>query len=178
MPQLLIIAGTGRNSGKTTLACNIIRKFSPLKSITALKITPHFHKNIQSGKVITDNTNCYIAEETDTTTGKDSSLMLKAGATKSLFVMAKDDNLEEAWSEILNHIPPNDLIVCESGGLRNLVIPGIFLMMKNSETIGLKKGTEKLIQIADRVITLDDGKIDFDSDTVEIKYNRWTLKQT
>ena len=33
IPQLMIIAGTGRNSGKTTLACQIIGKFSAIQSI-------------------------------------------------------------------------------------------------------------------------------------------------
>ncbi|MBK8884338.1 MAG: hypothetical protein IPN67_18855 [Bacteroidales bacterium] len=43
IPNLLLIAGTGTKSGKTTMACKIIRQFSELK-ITAIKITPHFHE--------------------------------------------------------------------------------------------------------------------------------------
>ncbi len=178
LPQLLIIAGTGRNSGKTTLACNIIRKYSSLKSIIALKITPHFHKNIQSGKVLTDNDNFYIAEETDSSTGKDSSLMLNAGAWKSYFLMAKDENIAEAFSQILKLIPSDTMLICESGGLRHCVLPGLFLMMENSESGSLKPGAEKLILLADRVITFDGEKIDFDFNMLELADNRWTLKQT
>ena len=41
--NLLLFAGTGTKSGKTTMACRIIAKFPELK-ITAIKITPHFHE--------------------------------------------------------------------------------------------------------------------------------------
>lgn len=178
LPQLLIIAGMGRNTGKTTLACTIIHKFSPLTSVVALKITPHFHKNIESGTVLTDNANLYIAEETSSATGKDSSLMLEAGAMKSYFVMATDQYLGEAFLEILKVIPSGALIICESGGMRHHVIPGLFLMMKNTRPGSLKPGAEKLMLLSDRVITFDGKKIDFDINTIEITDNQWTLKQT
>ncbi len=124
-----------------------------------------------------NNSSCYIADETNYATGKDSSLMLEAGATKSLFVMATDEYLDQVLGEILKLIPSDGLMVCESGGLRNHVIPGLFLMMKNSKTIDLKAGADELLQLADRVITLEDGNIDFDFNSVEVTDNRWTLKQ-
>lgn len=176
LPQLLLIAGTGRDTGKTTLVCNIIRRFSPLQPLIAVKITPHFHKNIESGKVLIDTENLYIAEETDSSTGKDSSLMLKAGATHSYFVMTKDENLKEAFIKIRELIPANSLIVCESGGLRNHINPGLFFMMHRKKPEATKSSAEKLILLADRVITFDGEKIDFDPHTIEIVDNQWSLK--
>jgi len=176
LPQLLIIAGTGRNTGKTTLACKIIRKFSPLKSVIAIKITPHFHENIQSRSVLTDNDHAYIAREIDASTGKDSSLMLKAGATESYFVMTKDEYLGEAFGEILKLIPPDSVLVCESGGLRHRVVPGLLFMMRNSKPGDLKPGSERLMQLADRIISFDGKEFDFDTNSIEITDNRWTLK--
>jgi len=177
MPQLLLIAGTGRNTGKTTLACKIIQKFSPDKSIIALKITPHFHRNIQSGKILFNETKLYIAEETDSTTGKDSSLMLKAGAQRSYFAMATDEHLGEVIQNIIRLIPSDALLVCESGGLRDWVVPGVFLMMNRKDTEILKPGTEKLKTLADCLITFDGVKIDFEIDTLEITDNQWKLKR-
>lgn len=177
MPQLLLVAGTGRNTGKTTFACQILRKFSPVKSIVSIKITPHFHKNIQSGKVILQTNNLYIAEETDSTATKDSSLMLKSGAEKSFFVMATDQNLMEAFQKILQLIPPNSFIICESGGLRHHIIPGLFFMMNKTEVEKIKPDAEKLKLLADRVITFDGEKNDFDIHSIEVNDNRWTIKQ-
>jgi hypothetical protein len=177
LPQMLIISGTERKSGKTTLVCNIIRKFSPHKSIIAFKITPHFHKNIKSGKVLIDNERLYIAEETDSSTGKDSSLMLKAGAQQSYFVMVTDDHLDEAFREIMAVISSDKLLICESGGLRHHVIPGLFFMMKKAGTVSLKPGAEQLMPFADQVITYDGKTIHFDINRIEIADNQWTLKQ-
>ena len=177
LPQLLLIAGTGRNTGKTTLACKIIQKFSPVKTIIALKITPHFHRNVQSGKILFNETTLYIAEETDSTTGKDSSLMLKAGAQQSYFVMATDEYLGEVIQNIIRLIPSDALLVCESGGLRDWVVPGVFLMMNRKDNEILKPGTEKLKMLADRLITFDGENIDFEIDTLEITDNQWKLRR-
>jgi hypothetical protein len=174
--QLLLIAGTGRNTGKTTFACNILRKFGLNYPIISLKITPHFHKNIESGKVIVDRAGLYIAEETDATTGKDSSLMLQAGARQSYFVMAKEEHLENAFQEIEKIIPTDSLLVCESGGLRHFVVPGLFFMMNKTDGEMIKPNSEKLKLIADRVITFDGEKIDFNLNMIVIKDKQWKLK--
>lgn len=176
LPQLLLIAGTGRDSGKTTLVCDVIQKFSPLQPLIAIKITPHFHKNSESGTILIDTENLYIAEETDSATGKDSSRMLNAGATHSYFVMTKDENLKEAFMRIRELIPPDSLTICESGGLRNYINPGLFFMMNKKGTDAFKPSAEKLIPLANRMITFDGEKIDFDPDTIEITDNQWTLK--
>ena len=43
IPNMLLIAGTGRKSGKTTLACACIAHFSKQTGIYAIKISPHTH---------------------------------------------------------------------------------------------------------------------------------------
>jgi len=176
IPQLLIIAGTGRNSGKTTLACQIIGIFSAIQPIVAIKITPHFHENPGNGEVIVNKPNIYITEESDPSTGKDSSLMLKAGAAQSYFVMTTDEYLEEAFHEILTRIPANSLLVCESGGLRHLIHPGLFFMMQHPGNTGLKPDAAKLLSLADHVVTFDGSKFDFDINSIEIVDNKWKLK--
>jgi hypothetical protein len=177
LSQLLLIAGTGRDSGKTTLACALIQKFSPSKSVIALKITPHFHKNIGSGKVLCNTDELFIAEETDSSTGKDSSRMLKAGAHHSFFVMTTDEHLVQAFLKIRELILSDSLIICESGGLRQYVEPGLFLMMHKKGTETIKPLSEKLLAQADCVITFDGEKTGFNPDRIEIINNQWTLKQ-
>jgi len=176
MPHMLLIAGTGRNTGKTTFACNILRKFSTTHAIVALKITPHFHRNVQGGNVIINSDSLYIAEETDAVTGKDSSLMLQAGARKSYFIMVADAGLDQAVQAIMPLIPPGSLVVCESGGLRSHIIPGLFFMMCSPGKETAKPAAEKLKLSADRVITFDGEKIDFDLNRIEINENQWKIK--
>lgn len=177
IPEMLLIAGTGRNTGKTTFACNILRKFSRDHSIISLKISPHFHKNVPGGNIIVNRDNIYIAEETDETSGKDSSLMLQAGARQSYFIMAEDVHLDFVVQSMKYFVPFGSLLLCESGGLRSHVVPGLFFMMDGKEAGIAKPSTEKLKLLADRVITLDDENIDFDLNSIEIADNRWYLKQ-
>jgi hypothetical protein len=175
MPEMLLIAGTGRNSGKTTLACHIIKKTSTSFPVIAIKITPHFHRDIHSGKTIIERSDLVIKEETDPKTGKDSSLMLKAGALRSYFVMAKDEQLKEALQLIIKQIPDKTPIVCESGGLRHWIEPGAFLMMNRSDNSAFKPGAEALNKIADSCITFDGNKIDFDYHTINFSENKWSI---
>ena len=87
IPHLLLIAGNGRNVGKTTLACKIIARFAGETEVTGLKITPHFHP-VNEDDVVIQTNNFLIINETQISS-KDSSLMLQAGAKQVFFVMAK-----------------------------------------------------------------------------------------
>jgi molybdopterin-guanine dinucleotide biosynthesis protein len=177
LPNILLIAGTGRNSGKTTFACEIIKKFSPLYPIVAVKVSSHFHRNAESGIVIQNQENLHIAEETNASTSKDSSLMLAAGAKKTYFIMASDNMLGEALHTILSLVEKTDFIVCESGGLRNWVVPGLFFMMHGANNKNPKPGSEAFKEFCDRWVTLDSNGLDFNINSIHISDNRWILKE-
>jgi hypothetical protein len=175
MPELLLIAGTGRNSGKTTMACSVIQNISKLRSIVAIKITPHFHENYAFGKILVERDDLVIVEETQQDTDKDSSRMLRAGAKSVYFVMAKDEQLKEAFEIILELTPKNRPIVCESGGLIHYTAPGLFLMMNRSETTEFKPGTPDFKALADRWITFDRNHPDLDPETITYSANGWKI---
>jgi hypothetical protein len=176
LPRLLIIAGTGRNSGKTTMACQLIQKFSPLYPIVAIKISPHFHKNVTSGNVIINSPDLYIAQETDPSKPKDSSRLLEAGARISFFVMTNRNNAGEAFKEVMNLTDDKDYIICESGGLRNFVQPGLFLMMHPSDQKEIKPETDHLKSLADARISFDGHQTDFDLNSITLSENKWKLQ--
>lgn len=172
---MLLIAGNGRNSGKTTLACRIIKSVSTRIPVIAIKITPHFHENIGSGKILFERDDLVIIEESDLQSHKDSALMFKAGALQTYFVMARDQQLSEAIHLILNQIPYKVAMICESGGLRQVVDPGVFLMMHKTTGAASKPGDDILPALADRVINFDGNKIDFDINTISYSENKWKI---
>ena len=147
IPNLLLIAGTGRNTGKTTLARSIIEKFSSGNPIIGLKISPHFHGGTKSLKAIIANTEFNIYEETSSTSGKDSSLMLKAGAARVYYIEVLDAHLKTAFGEFLNILPSQSTIVCESPALINYVRPGVFFIVDNADN---KNKKEEIIQRKNR----------------------------
>lgn len=165
---MLLIGGNGRNSGKTTLACKIISAFAAESEVAGLKITPHFH-NFNDEDVVLKTNHLVLIEEKQVST-KDSSLMLRAGAKKVYLVMVKQEHLHEAVEKLIE-ILPKSLIVCESGGLHEIVKPGLFLMVKQKEDEIVKA---HLLQY-NPVIVNNDGK-NFDFDIQRLYYKNHQIK--
>lgn len=154
LKNLLIIAGTGTKSGKTSLACMIIKQMSNLK-ITAIKITPHFHETTE-GLIVRSEMNGYaIYEETGRGSSKDTSRMLDSGAEKVYFAKVWDDQLYTAFLEIMKEIPEGTPVICESPALRNFVEPGLFVIM-TSETINKHKDISHLKELPHLMIKLEE----------------------
>ena len=142
IPNLLLIAGTGTKSGKTTLACRIIEQFSHL-NVTAIKITPHFHETTPGLKTIYEEPGYAIYEETNTDSSKDTSRMLRAGASKVYYAKVLDDRLLFVFNRIMELIPAGTPIICESPALRYFTEPGAFLII-SSQTTNKFKDISKL----------------------------------
>jgi len=138
LTNLLLIAGTGRNTGKTTLACSIIKKFSADLQIIGLKISPHFHGGTDSLKLLKRSEFYNIYEETSIDSGKDSSKMLNAGAFKVLYIETLDEHLLPSFEQFLELAPTGYPVVCESPALRRYINPGIFIIVDSSEKLDKK----------------------------------------
>jgi len=133
IPNLLLIAGTGIRSGKTSMACRIIEQFKNL-NITAIKISPHFHETTPGLKTIREEKGYAIYEETGSNTTKDTSRMLHSGAGKVYFAKVLDDRLKFVFDKIMDLIPEGTPIICESPALRNYIEPGVFIIMSSEIT--------------------------------------------
>jgi len=160
IPNLLIIAGTGTKSGKTSMACKIIRQFQDLK-ITAIKISPHFHETTTGLIPISEKTGYSIYKETNMSTSKDTSRMLHSGAHKVYFAKVWDDQLLGVFNEMMEFIPPSVPVICESPALRNYVEPGIFIIMF-SNTVNKHKNINYLQSLPHVMFKLEElEKIEF-----------------
>ena len=137
LDNLLLVAGSGRNSGKTTFVCKIIEQFRYL-GITSIKISPHFHNPSDGLIPITGKSGYIIYEETNRRTLKDSSRMLKSGAEKVYYIQTHEEYLNEAFSDVYMKIEPGKPVICESPGLIHYFEPGIFIIMISSAISNLK----------------------------------------
>jgi len=139
MANALIIVGTDRNAGKTTLACKIIEHNACRTPIIALKISPHFHPIDDEKEVMARSENYMIIRENDHDSWKDSSRFLRSGAAEVYYMQVWDQNLLPAFNAFLNICGPRRTMVIESGWLRNLVEPGMFIIV-NRKGNGVYKG--------------------------------------
>jgi hypothetical protein len=145
VPNLLIIAGTGNKSGKTSMACRIIEQLRHLE-IVSVKITPHFHETTSGLVPLAEKKGYSVYEETNSGTSKDTSRMLKAGASMVYFAKVSDNSLDKAFKEIMRHIPEGTPIICESPALRHYTEPGLFIIM-TSPIIDNQKDIKSLLNL-------------------------------
>jgi hypothetical protein len=147
VPGLVIIAGTGRKVGKTTVACRVIDLFRK-SNITAVKISSHFHEPQNHLVLFHRGGNYIIWEETSSASGKDSSMFLKFGATRSFYIQAERESSPEAFEKLLDMLPYSTPIVCESPSLANGVIPGALIIV-SGKAMG-NEGEKELSFLSDR----------------------------
>ena len=160
---MLLIAGNGRNVGKTTLACKIIAQLSKSHPVTGIKISAHFHPYSDADLVV--NNEHFVILKEQNITSKDSSLMLQAGAKDVYFVMARKEHFNKALNELLKLLPEQAL-VCESGGLHEWVDPGIFLF------VNLKNKPVKKVHLLDyKPIIVENNSKDFNIDVEAFQFS-------
>lgn len=160
--QMILIGSTGRNSGKTTLAVELIKKWKSHFPVIALKITTIQDR---SGKCQRGGEGCGVCtnikedfklvEEGNKDSSKDTSLLLAAGAEKVYWLRCLKDHIHEGIEFFMRQVPDNALIICESNTLRTAVVPGTFIMLKNTENDAIKKSAGEVINKADIIIEND-----------------------
>ncbi len=158
IPNMILIGSTARNSGKTTLAVELIKRFKGKKTVIGLKVTTIAKKN--SGcihgtagcGVCTSMTKDFeIIEELNPTGNKDTAMLLASGADKVYWLKTLFSHAAQGLEAVLKKIPAEALIVCESNSLRKVVQPGVFIMVKNMEDSQIKKTANEVIDQADIV---------------------------
>ncbi len=169
-PNILLVAGNGRNVGKTWLACRIIKKLSQNQNVIAIKISSHYHPE-DADEIFIQNERFIISSETKNNS-KDSSLMLQAGAEKVYFIMAPQQFLQEAFNDLKSKLA-DKLVVCESGGLIEYINPGIFLFVNRK---GKPVQKTHLLKYSPTVIENDGQNINFDLDRITITDNKFIMK--
>lgn len=172
LTNLLIVAGTGRNSGKTTIACNIIGRFSYL-NIIAIKISPHFHEACEGLELIKNKRDYKIYRDTNAGNSKDSSRMLAAGASTAYFIQVYDHHLCKAFEALLDHTGPQHIFVAESPALRKCTEPGVLIIADNPGSAN-KKDLGEIMDKADIIIETEFCR----NDISELSFNKkdgWKL---
>ncbi len=137
-PNILLISGTGRNVGKTTLGCVLIEHFSKAYEIISVKFSPHFHPLTDTLIPLEINDYFQLSIEKSIEGNKDSSRFLKAGASVSYYIQCYDMHALDALTRISELEYPNKLFVVESGGLGKQLKAGLNLLITNRKSAAKK----------------------------------------
>lgn len=177
MNRLLLVSGSGRNSGKTTLACEIIKNLSLKKAVYALKISPHFHKFSEKQELLIEQKGFKIFRENDKNTSKDSSRMLQAGAEDVLYLQCEDIALKEALKSVMQYFPEGDPVVCESGSLAKYCKPGLHLLIVNVSIEENKKSFLESKRLADHIISFDGTSFSLNINQIAFNGVEWWFER-
>lgn len=152
-PNILIVAGTGRNIGKTVSACRIIGQLAKNHEPVGVKISPHFHKLEENEKYLHQSEKFVIIEEKNISR-KDSSRMLQSGAKKVFYVQCKPGHLAGAMDHLLPLLNSKSPVIVESGGLYGILEPGLLVFISGEE---VKKNVH--IRTESSVLHLDSADV-------------------
>ena len=169
--NFLVISGNGRNVGKTFFACRIIEFLSQNHAVTAVKISPHFHQIHDNAKVLINDDDFIVLNETEKT-HKDSSLFLQSGAAKVFFVMANPANPEKAFQFLKPKLKEGPVIF-ESAGLGEIINAGLSFFLKKRGDPILKNNWaaqhSHIIENEGGILNFDITKIGFEDNQFDLK---------
>ena len=154
--QILLVSGSGRNCGKTTVACNIIKQLKKSGIVYGLKITPHFHNTENSQHIVEEGNGYKIFKETDSCSGKDSSRMLIAGANEVYFIQCSDEGLHGIHDRVKQILPDDIPVVCESGSFANVFQPGLHILVEGFNIDNSKRSYKLNLKRAEIVMRKGD----------------------
>ncbi len=172
---MLMIGSAGANVGKTELACALIKKFSnglghpcrESRDIVGIKVTTIKAKDGQCprggrgcGVCSSLEGDFCITEGTNKASGKDTGRLLAAGASKVLWLRVLKAHLDEGIKALQNIIGPDAVSICESNSLREVVEPGLFLMVKGNNDKSWKSSADEVKKYADKIVVSDDDGFD------------------
>ena len=176
IPGMILIGSMGRNTGKTELACALIQKITEGKKVVCLKVSTIHHANGACARgnakgcgVCSSLKGDWCLEPELSRDGKkDTSKMLLAGADEVYWLRARPTALVEGVTEFLRNVGSDSIIICESNSLRQVVSPGVFLLMRNVRSSEEKPSAKQVAAYADRMVTFDGNRFDLDLDDVSV----------
>jgi hypothetical protein len=183
-PDLLVIGATGRNVGKTELACRLIRRLAGATPVVGLKVTtverddgrcPHGDGGCRACASLGEP--WAVSRETDPEAPKDTSRLLASGARRVYWLRVLRSEMAGGAAELLSRLPPGWVAVCESNGLVGVVEPGLFLLVRAAGSTRAKPSAVAVAHLADRVVVSDGRSFDLDLDRVSVVDGQWALRR-
>ncbi|MBI1762383.1 MAG: hypothetical protein HYR56_13195 [Acidobacteria bacterium] len=150
--QLITIAGTASNTGKTTLLCELLRHFTPHESWEAIKLTRGHYRSC--GK---DPHTCCVSpllgaeplvrsgREATYVAGKDTGRYWEAGASNVHWVIATNEQVEAGVRQALARVQTGRVLL-EGTSLLQYVQPDFALLVGAHEPVKIKASARQALR--------------------------------
>jgi hypothetical protein len=139
---IIVVGGSGRNAGKTSLVCGLIAALPEFRC-TAVKVTSHAHDERES-----------VWQETAAVQGTDTGRYLTAGARRAFLVTATDEKLPIA--EIQAAIGSDTNVIYESNRIVGALRPDLCIGVIGGTGTEMKPSFETFLDRADALVMTAD----------------------
>ena len=143
LENMLMIGSSGSNVGKTELACALLRRFSGAREIVGVKVTAIAAQDRSCPRggrgcgVCSALEGPYqITQESARDSEKDTGKLLAAGAGTVYWLRVRRTHLPQGLAALLEAVGRDTVMICESNSLRQVVEPGLFLLVAPAERRG------------------------------------------
>jgi molybdenum cofactor guanylyltransferase len=182
--SMLMIGSSGSNVGKTELACRLLQRFGRTREIVGVKVTTVTSTDQpcpRGGRgcgVCSAMEGAYrITEETDCDSGKDTGRLLAAGAAKVYWLRVMRGHLHQGWIALAEIVGHDAVVICESNSLRQVVQPGLFLIVESSDPEPWKASARQVRRDADGIVASNGDGFDLDLERIQLAGTRWVLRE-
>lgn len=184
LPGWLVIGATGRNSGKSDLACAIIAKLHRAHPIVGVKVTT----------IAGDESACprggegcgactglegkfEVREDDASQPGKDTARMLGSGARRAFWIRCRSDGARAALAALAPRLDRGTVVVAESNSLVKDARPDLFLMVRPGRASPVKPTAAAVLPFAQREVICVDRAFDLDLRHLAVVDGEWHLAE-
>lgn len=177
-PRMLMIGGTARKSGKTTLIGRLLEAFGTKYRIGAAKVALYDDEG-DFGRHYPDALprRALVIREEDAALKKDSDKYLGWGAAESWFMAALPDREPLVLEQIRKISERTDLMILESNTLRKNIQPAVFVMI-NKPDQPAKRSARELAHLVDYTLETGDNAFEDVHQFIGIRNGRWMINKT
>ncbi|HWC17768.1 MAG TPA: hypothetical protein VG498_12180 [Terriglobales bacterium] len=147
---VIVVSGQAKDVGKTTLICNILRRFAQFKW-AAVKISSHLHSPANT-KRLASGSGWNIFEEVSANNDSDTGRFLQAGSLISILVSTEAQALAEACSWLLPHVRKLENAIIESSTGARLLDPDLSLLIVDPGRLEFKASAREQLPRIDALI--------------------------
>lgn len=183
-PEVLLLGSAGRHAGKTGLACEVIRHHKEAHPLYAVKVTTIREETASCPRGGEGCGVCHAFDGRfslevvqDGLPRKDTTRLLHAGAARVFWLRVREEYLAEAVAEAVRMIPPGAPSVWESNAVRQVMDPGLFLILRDKANPGMKESCRRVLDLADQVIDFTGAAWSLAPERIRWNAGQWTVRQ-
>jgi hypothetical protein len=158
-PNLIMIGGSSKNSGKTTLIRKLIEHFADLK-IIAVKAELYDDEGDFQRHYPEYKDKDFFAIRERKAVDKDSGRFLSSGADQAWFLAAHTTGEEKLLTHLQTICETGQAVILESNILRKFIQPKYYVMIVNPEK-PIKDSAQQFMHLADPILRSENEKNGF-----------------